>query len=85
MRVSPFFCTPVWSSMVMLTFFVGTPMGLLHAISVIYKSSGVRGLFQGHSVTLLRIFPYAGIKYMMYDWLERVCPCFLATYLHANH
>ncbi|OXG43039.1 solute carrier family 25 (mitochondrial carrier protein), member 16 [Cryptococcus neoformans Bt120] len=54
------------------TKYAGTPMGLLHAMSVIYKSSGVRGLFQGHSVTLLRIFPYAGIKYMMYDWLERL-------------
>ncbi|ADV24476.1 solute carrier family 25 (mitochondrial carrier protein), member 16 [Cryptococcus gattii E566] len=54
------------------TKYAGTPMGLLHAISVIYKTSGVRGLFQGHSVTLLRIFPYAAIKYMMYDWLERL-------------
>lgn len=59
-------------------------MGLLHAMSVIYESSGVRGLFQGHSVTLLRIFPYAGIKYMMYDWLERVCPCFLAIYFPTD-
>lgn len=32
----------------------------------------MRGLFQGHSATLLRIFPYAGIKFMAYDWLERV-------------
>jgi solute carrier family 25 protein 16 len=45
-------------------------MGLLHAIRIIYKSQGVRGLYQGHSMTLLRIFPYAGIKYMAYDALE---------------
>ncbi|WVR03262.1 hypothetical protein IAU60_000253 [Kwoniella sp. DSM 27419] len=52
--------------------YAGTPMGLLHASNVIYKTQGVRGLFQGHSATLLRIFPYAGLKYMMYDWLERI-------------
>ncbi|WVO13557.1 hypothetical protein L204_101178 [Cryptococcus depauperatus] len=52
--------------------YAGTPMGLLHATQLIYKTQGVRGLFQGHSVTLLRIFPYAGIKYMLYDWMERL-------------
>lgn len=47
-------------------------MGLIHATGRIYRDSGVRGLFQGHSVTLLRIFPYAGIKFMAYDWSESV-------------
>ncbi|WVQ76882.1 hypothetical protein IAR50_006556 [Cryptococcus sp. DSM 104548] len=51
--------------------YAGTPLGLLHATKVIYQEGGMRGLFQGHSVTLLRIFPYAGIKYMLYDWFER--------------
>ncbi len=50
----------------------GTPLGLLHATRVIYKSQGVLGLFQGHSATLLRIFPYAGIKFMAYERLEHV-------------
>lgn len=48
-------------------------MGLLHATAKIYKSTGVRGLLQGHSATLLRVFPYAGIKFMFYDWIEKVC------------
>ncbi|WWC67139.1 uncharacterized protein I206_101046 [Kwoniella pini CBS 10737] len=52
--------------------YAGTPMGLIHASGVIYKTSGIRGLFQGHSATLMRIFPYAGIKYMLYDWMERI-------------
>ncbi|WWC85504.1 uncharacterized protein L201_000368 [Kwoniella dendrophila CBS 6074] len=52
--------------------FAGTPLGLIHATGVIYRTSGVRGLFQGHSATLMRIFPYAGIKYMLYDWMERI-------------
>ena len=47
-------------------------MGLLNATGTIYRQSGIRGLFQGHSATLLRIFPYAGIKFMTYDWIESV-------------
>nr|XP_019048412.1 solute carrier family 25 (mitochondrial carrier protein), member 16 [Kwoniella bestiolae CBS 10118]OCF27342.1 solute carrier family 25 (mitochondrial carrier protein), member 16 [Kwoniella bestiolae CBS 10118] len=52
--------------------YAGTPLGLIHATGTIYKTSGIRGLFQGHSATLMRIFPYAGIKYMLYDWMERI-------------
>jgi solute carrier family 25 protein 16 len=32
----------------------------------------MRGLLQGHSATLLRIFPYAGIKFMAYDFFHLV-------------
>jgi solute carrier family 25 protein 16 len=49
-------------------------------MSHIYRTAGVRGLFQGHSATLLRIFPYAGIKFMAYDWLESV-----GLSLHPSH
>ncbi|CAD6573569.1 MAG: hypothetical protein TREMPRED_000858 [Tremellales sp. Tagirdzhanova-0007] len=52
--------------------YAGTPMGLLNATGTIYRQSGIRGLFQGHSATLLRIFPYAGIKFMTYDWIESI-------------
>lgn len=50
----------------------GSPAGLLHATAQIYRTGGVRGLLQGHSATLLRVFPYAGIKFMFYDWIEKV-------------
>jgi solute carrier family 25 protein 16 len=30
----------------------------------------VRGLFKGHSATLLRIFPYAGIKFLAYEQIR---------------
>ena len=50
----------------------GTPAGLLHATKHIYQTAGVRGLLQGHSATLLRVFPYAGIKFLFYDWIEKV-------------
>jgi solute carrier family 25 protein 16 len=36
----------------------------------IYASSGLRGLFKGHSATLLRIFPYAGIKFLAYEQIR---------------
>ena len=35
-------------------------------------AQGARGLFQGHLATLLRIFPYAGVKFMAYDKLDGV-------------
>jgi solute carrier family 25 protein 16 len=36
----------------------------------IYTSTGIRGLFKGHSATLLRIFPYAGIKFLAYEQIR---------------
>lgn len=50
----------------------GTWTGVFRAMNQIYKEAGVRGLLQGHSATLLRIFPYAGIKFMAYDALHKV-------------
>lgn len=45
----------------------GTWSGAFGAGAQIYRENGVRGLFQGHSATLLRIFPYAAIKFMAYE------------------
>ena len=55
----------------------GTWSGALRAGTQIYKDSGVLGLFQGHSATLLRIFPYAAVKFMAYDQVHDVRPQFL--------
>lgn len=38
----------------------------------IHHSNGLRGLFRGHSATLLRIFPYAGIKFLAYEQVRAV-------------
>ncbi|KAJ3131844.1 hypothetical protein HK100_005937 [Physocladia obscura] len=47
--------------------------GVFRAIRDIYSANGITSLFQGHSATLLRIFPYAAIKFMSYeqykDWI----------------
>ncbi|CAG8524350.1 12413_t:CDS:2 [Ambispora gerdemannii] len=47
--------------------YAGTWTGVFVASSKIYKETGSRGLFQGHSVTLIRIFPYAAIKFIAYE------------------
>jgi solute carrier family 25 protein 16 len=47
--------------------YAGTWSGAFRAGAQIYKDSGTLGLFQGHSATLLRIFPYAAIKFLAYD------------------
>ncbi|CAL1717463.1 unnamed protein product [Somion occarium] len=52
--------------------YAGTWSGAFKAASRIYRQRGVLGLFQGHSATLLRIFPYAAIKFMAYDQLEYI-------------
>jgi solute carrier family 25 protein 16 len=44
--------------------------GVFTAGREIVRNDGLSALFQGHSATLLRIFPYAAIKYMAYDSLH---------------
>ncbi|KAJ3145054.1 hypothetical protein HDU89_007574 [Geranomyces variabilis] len=53
----------------------GTFFGVFRAARDIKGEYGLRGLFQGHSATLLRIFPYAAIKFMAYEQLKhRIMP-----------
>ena len=51
---------------------VGTWLGVFRASKDIYAETGVRGLLQGHSATILRIFPYAAIKFMSYEKFHTV-------------
>jgi len=48
----------------------GSFSGMVKSMALIYKDNGARGLLQGHSATLLRIFPYAGLKFMAYDQMH---------------
>lgn len=50
----------------------GSWFGLISAMRDINKQDGMRGLFRGHSATLLRIFPYAGIKFLAYEQIRAV-------------
>lgn len=46
--------------------------GLIRAGRKIVHNDGLWGLFQGHSVTLVRIFPYAAIKFVAYEQIRSV-------------
>ncbi|KAI8089364.1 mitochondrial carrier domain-containing protein [Halteromyces radiatus] len=52
--------------------YAGTFTGAFKAGRDIFKNGGVLGLFQGHSVTLLRIFPYAAIKFVAYEQFRAI-------------
>ncbi|KAK8029113.1 hypothetical protein PG991_006169 [Apiospora marii] len=42
-------------------------VGLARALRDIYGRDGMMGLFRGHSATLLKIYPYAAIKFVAYE------------------
>lgn len=48
----------------------GSSFGVATAIRDIYRAEGGLGLFRGHSATLLRISPYAGIKFLAYEQIR---------------
>ncbi|KAI9790022.1 MAG: hypothetical protein M1816_005636 [Peltula sp. TS41687] len=50
----------------------GSWFGLATALKDIYRQDGTWGLFRGHSATLLRIFPYASIKFLAYEQFRSV-------------
>lgn len=50
--------------------YTGSWFGVVTAMRDIYAADGSRGLFRGHSATLLRIFPYAGIKFLAYEQIR---------------
>lgn len=41
--------------------------GVFEALSMIYRSTGITGLYRGHSAMVVRIFPYAAINYLSYE------------------
>ena len=63
----------------------GTWSGAFRAGAQIYKDTGTLGLFQGHSATLLRIFPYAAIKFLAYDEVRHVRPTALLCPSFPQH
>lgn len=52
--------------------YTGSWFGVVAAMRDINKQDGVRGLFRGHSATLLRIFPYAATKFLAYEQIRSV-------------
>ncbi|KAI1267159.1 mitochondrial carrier domain-containing protein [Xylariaceae sp. FL1019] len=58
--------------------YTGSWAGLGRALGDIYTQHGVRGLFRGHSATLLKIYPYAAIKFVAYEQYR-------ALIIHGRH
>ncbi|PQE06708.1 mitochondrial carrier LEU5 protein [Rutstroemia sp. NJR-2017a BBW] len=52
--------------------YAGSWPGVIAAMKFIYHEDGTRGLFRGHSATILRIFPYAAIKFLAYEQIRAV-------------
>lgn len=52
------------------TKYAGSFVGLIEAAKHIWINDGLRGFFQGHSVTLIRIFPYAAVKFVAYEQIR---------------
>ncbi|KAI0111928.1 mitochondrial carrier [Daldinia grandis] len=50
----------------------GSWAGFGIAIRDIYARDGVPGLFRGHSATLLKIYPYAAVKFVAYEQYRAV-------------
>lgn len=55
-----------------LSLFLGRFTGVFEAGREIFKREGAMGLFQGHSVTLIRIFPYAAIKFVALEQIRAI-------------
>lgn len=47
--------------------YAGRFTGVFRAIGVVYRESGLTGMYRGHSAMLLRIFPYAAINFSVYE------------------
>ncbi|SLM39227.1 mitochondrial carrier protein leu5 [Lasallia pustulata] len=52
--------------------YTGSWFGVVTAMRDINRQDGLRGLFRGHSATLLRIFPYAAIKFLAYEQVRAI-------------
>jgi solute carrier family 25 protein 16 len=52
--------------------YTGSWFGVVTAMRDINQQDGLRGLFRGHSATLLRIFPYAAIKFLAYEQFRSI-------------
>lgn len=48
----------------------GSWTGVAHAMRIIYQQDGAMGLYRGHSATLLRVFPYAAVKFIAYEQIR---------------
>mmetsp|Transcript_3331 Transcript_3331/g.8488 ORF Transcript_3331/g.8488 Transcript_3331/m.8488 type:complete len:433 (+) Transcript_3331:158-1456(+) len=54
----------------MLTLYPDQCRSIPDALSRVYRTSGVRGLYRGLGPTLVAMFPYVGVEFMVYETLK---------------
>jgi len=55
----------------MLTLYPDQCSSITDALSMVYRSSGVGGLYRGLGPTLVAMFPYVGVEFMVYETLKK--------------
>lgn len=54
----------------MLTLYPDRCKSITDALAMVYKSAGVGGLYRGLGPTLIAMFPYVGVEFMVYETLK---------------
>lgn len=54
----------------MLTLYPDKCQSIPGALSMVYQSSGIGGLYRGLGPTLVAMFPYVGVEFMVYETLK---------------
>ena len=60
-----------WSSNSLLKFHPNKCKSIGDALGMVYRSSGVKGLYRGLGPTLIAMFPYVGVEFMVYETLKK--------------
>jgi hypothetical protein len=47
----------------------------------VYRREGMRALWRGHMAQMLRVAPYSGIQFMVYDFIKKYFERFVAMFL----
>lgn len=55
----------------MLTLYPDRCGSITDALSLVYFSSGLKGLYRGLGPTLIAMFPYVGVEFMVYETLKK--------------
>ena len=55
----------------MLTLYPNKCNSIRDALSLVYRSSGITGLYRGLGPTLIAMFPYVGVEFMVYETLKK--------------
>ena len=55
----------------MLTLYPDRCNSIMDALLLVYRSAGIKGLYSGLGPTLIAMFPYVGVEFMVYETLKK--------------